>query len=315
VKIPKALLPNWRAHPDMDSIGLDIMTADADAPGVDCLHPAVKGARYLLDVANHFQSPEKLSVAKFEKTPATMPSASTTTTTQASTTQSSTTQVASVPMPTTAVLSAPSTASAPMTTTASADPRVERVRAAKLETADAIAQEILDAATGEGAAILADTALASPHLVIRKAGAFVLAQRPALDAPISALASIVQASMATTQPDDLEIRKYALMALARRYKLAADGLFDAYAKAGNDPTLRLTYIWCAGINGDKTIGPKLIPLLGDPNLRIRMMTALSLGTLKEASAVEALKAMASKDPHQYGQTQAKLALEQIAGGQ
>jgi hypothetical protein len=72
IKIPKALFPAWKANPDMASIGFDGMCGDADSPGVDFAHPAVKGNLFFLTVDMHHKNPKALSLAKLEKDPVTL---------------------------------------------------------------------------------------------------------------------------------------------------------------------------------------------------------------------------------------------------
>jgi len=66
-------------------------------------------------------------------------------------------------------------------------------------------------------------------------------------------------------------------------------------------------LWCAGVNGDKAVTPRLIALLKDQNLRIRMMSAMALGELSDPTARPALEQMSESDPHHYAKFQAKQA--------
>ena len=62
--VPKALLPNWKTDPDLAQIGFDGLAGEADAPGVDIQHPALKGALFFLTHERHFRNPRKLARLK-----------------------------------------------------------------------------------------------------------------------------------------------------------------------------------------------------------------------------------------------------------
>ncbi len=60
VKIPKALLPNWKTHPDLRDIGFDVMLSDNDWPGLYGHDAGGKEAMFALQPGMHFRSSEKL---------------------------------------------------------------------------------------------------------------------------------------------------------------------------------------------------------------------------------------------------------------
>ena len=274
LKVPKALFPNWKANPNLDSIGFDVMLGEADAPGVDAVHPAIKGAMFLLEVGSHFMNPAKLGVAKLETQPV---------------------QLAAV-----------QPAAAP-----TADQVAEQVKAATPENAEALAQQVLDYLPTDQAGKVADAAFASGQKLVQKAGLFIYAQRPQLPAPADALATGVEPQQSTYgQFSDHDMLQHAMVALARRGKLPADKFFGFYARV-DDPQVRLTFLWALGVNGDRKIVPELCKLLYDGNLRARMMAALSLSQLGDPGAVGPLQEMAGNDPHQYGRNQASLAIKQL----
>ena len=280
LKVPKALFPNWKAHPDMDSIGFDVMLNEADAPGVDCVHPAIKGAFYLLEVAPHFMSPAKLGLARLETQPTAL---------------------------------APAQPPAPPTPP---DQLIEAMKAASQpKDAYAVAQHLLDYLPTDQAGKVAEAAMPSDKLPIRKAGLFILAQRPQFPAPIPALEAMVNPTDSAygTFPNH-DLCQYAMVALTRRGKLPAEKVFGFYTRS-NDPQVRLTFVWALGVNGDRKIVPQLIKLLYDGNLRVRMMAAMSLGALGDPAAVAPLQEMAASDPHNYGKSQANLALKQLQSKQ
>ena len=275
LKVPKALFPNWKAHPDLDSIGFDVMLGEADAPGVDAVHPAIKGAFFLLNVGNHFMNPSALGVAKLEQQPVKLAEL----------------ELAAVP---------------------TADQVVESLKAATTENADALAQQVLDYLPTDQAGKVADAAFASAQKLVQKMALFTYAQRPQLPAPVDAIMKGVEPQQtAYGQFSDRDMLQHGMVALARRGKLPGDRFFGFYTRV-DDPQVRLTFVWALGITGDRKMVPELCKLLFDGNLRVRMMAAMSLGQLGDRAAEPALQEMAANDPHNYGRNQASLAIKQVA---
>jgi len=285
IRIPRALFPGWVANPDLATIGFDLMTQDADAPGVDAHHPALKGAMFLQQIGQHFKTPELLSDLTFKD-------------------------------------SDPPAAQMPVAVPMLAKPDVDATRVnigaiGSAEQADQVAQDILDLIADERVAILAGAALDSPWIAVQRAGVQVLSMRPDLAAPAEKIAQLLapRARDATPQPYcaawlmEQSVQQYALLALARRGKLTITA-FDQ-AMFAEDPQMLLTAVWCAGINGDKAFTLKLIPILKSPNMRIRMMAALALGELKDPTALEALQEIEANDPSGDPRLQAKLSIDKI----
>ena len=157
-------------------------------------------------------------------------------------------------------------------------------------------------------------ALASREEAVRKAACEILAKRPELNVPMDALLQMVtlDAGSGSGQPGAPDLLTYALIALAERHQLPVARLFGTYARVG-DPALRLTFIWCCGIQGDKSMVPELAKLLYDGSVRIRMMAAIALAALGDRAALPALQELRDNDPHHYGRGQAEWALKQIQG--
>jgi len=274
IKVPKALFPNWKQNPNMDSIGFDVMIADADAPGVDAVHPAIKCALHLLQPGSHFMCPARLSLAKLETQPV----------------QLADVQQAAPP---------------------AADLLVEALKAATPETAAALAQQALDYLPTDQAGKVADAAFVCTQKSVQRAGLFIYAQRPQLPAPLPALVAMLEPGQSNYGSfTDHDLRQYAMIALARRGKLPTDKFFGFYTRVEASP-VRLTYVWSLGANANRGIVPELCKLLYDGNLRVRMMAALALGALGDPAAIPPLQEMAANDPHHYGQNQASLAIKQL----
>ena len=274
VAIPKALFPNWVAHPDMDSVAFDLQVTDADAPGVDWMHPALKGDLLLLSPAPHFQSSEKLGVLTLESAVTPQP----------------TVQRMGVRPP-----------SIPVMDALFKDKKIKDTLKA---------QVLLDCVGMPYVGRFAAMAVASPAPILRKAGVEVFALRSEISAPVPALQAMLAPAPGPEPLPDADLRTYALMALAERKQCPLAKYFDLYATA-SDNALRLTVVWCAGVNGDHAMVPKLLALLTNTNLRVRLMAAISLGALGDPAALPALHKMMDSDPHQYGRGQAKNAIEQI----
>jgi hypothetical protein len=171
---------------------------------------------------------------------------------------------------------------------------------------DRITQAALDLLPTRDAAEVAQAAVASPNSQAHTVGLLMLAKRPELGA---AQASLEHYARPGTDPAERAAHTYALMALAHRRTLPLDLLDACLAQA--DPALRLTGLYAVAINGDKAAVPALLPILKDANLRVRMMAALALGRLRDPAVLDALRAMAQGDAHQYGRMQATQAITQI----
>jgi hypothetical protein len=278
IKIPKALFPNWKAHPDLDSIGFDVCANDADAPGFDPPHAALKDAMFLLRPAPHFSSPEKLGVLAFTR-------------------------------------AAVGAATAPSTAPVAATPQdlVGQLKAATPQNAEALAQQVLDAMADGNETEIVAAAVGSSEGVIRKAGLLVLAKCPQIDAPVAQVVKVLTDQGPGNGYGDVagpDLRSYAMVALAQRHQLPAAILFGTYSRVAS-PELRLTFVWCLGVNGDRAIVPDLAKLLYDGNIRVRNMAAISLGELGDPSCLGALEEMARNDPHHYGRQQAELIIKQL----
>lgn len=279
VAIPKALFPAWQAHPETNSVGIDVVVNDADAPGLDGPHATVKYAVFLLSAGFHPGSPEKLGTLDFQPAPPLAP------------------MLPETAKPTPSALLA-------ALSSAKADPVL-------------LAQQVLDCIGDDQAAELAAAALAHPSPVVRKAGLYLLAKRPALSAPVASLIAVLarpSKEQGYAQYDDHDLRTYAMMALALRGKLPVNDSFGFYTRLASAQSLELTYLWCLGVNSDRAAVPHLCHLLYDSNLRVRIKAAMALGCLGDPAAVPALEEMAANDPHHYGRNEAKAALGRIVKG-
>ncbi len=277
VAIPKALFPNWRAHPDMDAIGFDAMISDCDTAGIDCSHPAVKSSCYALSNAQHQINPSHLATLLLPSTPVTL----------------------SAPLPPAKELS------------------VRQVRKlaqrATAENADTAAQAVLDLLDDKNAEQAADAAVRSPQSAVRKTGLYLLYQRKELKAPIAQVQALLVPG--TETPVTLtrqEERVYAMLALAVRGQLpvAATGAF--YTQPAMPRSVKLSYLWALGANGDHAATPLLITVLkNEASFRARMAAALALGLLADKSALPALQETMAKDDNGSCRQQAKLAIAQL----
>lgn len=272
IKIPKALFPNWKAHPEQDTVGLDIQINDADSPGLDGPHPSNKFAGFLLSPAAHFMSPRELGVLKVE--------------------------AKSVDL-------TPATIEEARKDNLSPDELIEKIKAANEQTAESLAQSVLDNIAGERAADIAAVALTSKERALRKAGLVILAKRPLLPAPIEALQTALEPKFGGYGDlgEAVDLVNYGMVALAERGKLPAKHWFGSYSRV-TDPQVRLTFVWCMGANGDREIIPDLSKLLYDGNLRVRIKAAMALGQLRDPAALPALEEMVANDPHHYARGEA-----------
>lgn len=277
VAIPKALFPNWRAHPDMDTIGFDAQISDCDSAGIDCHHGAVKSSRYALVNAQHQVNPSRLATLELQPAPLAL----------------------SAPLPPVKKLS------------------VRQVRQlaqrATAQTANSAAQAVLELIEDHNAARVADAALRSTQAPVRKAGLYLLYQRKELRAPIAVLRALL--APGTETPATLtqqEERIYALLALAERKQLPVASLAAFYTQPAMPPAVKLSCLWALGVNGDAAATPTLLMALkSETSMRVRMAAALALGILADKSALPALQEMQANDPDGDCRQQAKLAIAQL----
>ena len=247
VAIPKADFPNWKAHPDMDSIGFDMMVGDIDSPGVIGHDPGEKLEMFLLDTHPHFERPANLSLLQFEQ---------------------------------------------------KAVPSENKQRSKD----DALpgyaeAQSILDRWDEPGIEKEANKALAGPRLA-RKAALFLFYRRPDLSPDIGALVAALKARPGGKLFDG---RPYAMLALAERHKLPAAEFFDAYAQ-NDDPDLAQAFLYALGVNGDKSIVPrlaKIYPTAKGYNGYTKDIIAVSLAELGDRTGVPTLEASGFGDTEDH----------------
>ena len=274
VKIPKAIFPNWQANPAQDRIGFDLTVNDSDAAGVDSHHGPMKYVGYLLNPGLHFQTNEFLSMlVASEKTASPGKAARRD-----------------------PILRAPALISA--------------IRKAKAADAEMLAGQILDFIGASEVGQVASAAVASEHSAIRSAGLLVFAKRAELPMPIETIiTALTQPLPAGVLFDPTQVN-YALVALARRQALPVNDEFHRRFGASFSITVRHTYAWCLGENGDLAAVPFLLKQLADSNMRVRVRIAWALGKLGDPAALPALQEMAVKD-HRYAQDVAKEAVAMI----
>jgi hypothetical protein len=299
VRIPKALFPNWKAHPNLASIGFDCQINDADAPGIDCHHPSVKGARQLLSLGRHFQSPMDMGLLTLETTPMKLLPY----------------RKGPVPMPTKQLIAA--------------------LKKLKSDDHGSLPEHAVSRLDEKDAAQIAEAALQNDNPAARRAGALMLALRPELQAPVERLQFLCQPAFTPVQArnewlplEHPDIYAYYIRAVGERSaflpskKSSAIGNLDPspLLRIGDlpvlfvnthDAPLRLTYLYCLGGNGDKAATPVLLPLLKDKGLRTRQQAAMALALLKDPAALPALREMEKSDPDPYGKKQATLAIAAI----
>jgi len=273
IAIPKASFPHWKENPDMDSIGFDGFLVDADAPGVDIHHPALKGAHCFCTYAQHFLKPAHLSLLVLEKEPVSIPHS----------------HWRALPGPTWE--SGPSTKFIP-----GAD--LAHSHTSPLPPspgAEVWAQKVLDLIDDPQADLIAADAIKSRSHLIAKAGMLVLARRPNLPLP-EAMMEETKRLAARKDPEAVAAVLYAMEALAVRKQFPVADMF-AITKPSTDPAVWLTFMYYSGLNGDKAATPILLNILkNDPNFRLRMMAALALGMLQDPTALDALQeATSDKD--------------------
>jgi hypothetical protein len=279
IKIPKALFPQWKEHPEQNVIGFDFQVNDADSPGLDGPHSSIKYWAYLLTPAPHFQSPEALSTLSIEAQPVAMGKAS----------DASAKKIA-------------------------ADELIAMLKTATVQNADTLAQQVFDRIGDERAGEIAAAALACQPKALKKAGLYFYAKRPALAAPVEVLQAMLEPKVGDGDEfGDPELISYAMVALAERGKLPAKRWFGFYTRLA-DPQVRLTFVWCLGANGNKEIVPDLTKLLFDGNLRIRIKAVMALVRLGDPAAIPALEEVAVNDPHHYVRGEAENAVKTLKQG-
>ena len=262
VAIPKAIFPNWKAHPDIDSIGFDMMVGDIDSPGVIGHDPGEKLEMFLLDTHPHFESPANLGLLQFEQTP----------------------------------------------------PRSGAKPATKDEVLPgyAAAQSILDHWDAPGIEKKANEALARPGLA-QKAALFLFYRRPELSPDMGAMVAALKKKPGGALGSPLlDGRPYAMLALAERHQLPAAELFDGYAQNA-DPDLAQAFLYGLGLNGDKSIVPRLAKLYPTATGYTQDIIAVSLAELGDRTGVPTLKASGFGDaePNQPFAKRCKALLETL----
>lgn len=98
-----------------------------------------------------------------------------------------------------------------------------------------------------------------------------------------------------SERDDPRVRQYLAMAMAKTQdpeflKVLLEGL-----KVAKDDETKLSFIYSLGMLNNKNAVPALIPLLNDPNSRIRSVTVGALGTIGDKSCIPMLKKMLNDD--------------------
>ncbi len=260
LRIPTALFPNWKAHPGLASIGFDCQINDVDAPGIDCHHPCVKGARQLLSLGRHFQSPKDMGLLLLD------------------------------------------------------DKTVKLGPPSKIPNLTTPADSVMAKIDVKDAAKVVANALKAKEPEMQFAAAKALALRPDLSVPNEPLVKMLSLYLAETKGPVYppECIAYVLRAQAERQKLSLPTGTEFFLHTDNRP-LRLTYIYCLGLNGDKAATPILLPLLKDTGLRTRQQAAIALALLKDPAALPALQEMEKNDPDMYAKKQATLAIAAITG--
>ncbi len=276
IKVPKAAIPYWKEHPNMKSFGFDLTISDSDTPGIDTHHGPMKYIGYLLNSGNHFTTSEFMT----ELVPAT------------EITKSTISKKVFSPV----ILTAKQV--------------LKAITDAKETTAVEVAGNIIDSIDSPDAAQIATAALNSPYRKIRKAGLLILAKRPELTAPVDTITAGLRTPVADGYIFDPDLIIYSLVSLAERHKLPINDDFNARFGESFSVTVRLSYTWCLGINGDRAAVPFLIKQTTDKNMRVRVKAALALGALGDAASLPTLTTMSTAD-HRYAQDAAKAAIEMI----
>ena len=274
IAIPKASFPYWKDHPDLDAIGIDGIVCDADAPGAEVYHPAIKGALFLGCYASHFVSPKDLSLLTLEKEPVILAED----------------RAATTPMPPTAeqVLSLLAASGPPTRTLAGPGGLPVESPFPPSPGAEALAQAVLDLIDDPRAGDVAAAAVNSRSHLVAKAGMMLLARRSGLPLPESMTQRVLWLA-GRKNPDAVAATAYGMEALAVRGKFPIPTM-HALAKSANDPTLSITFLYSCGLNGDKAATPLLVGILrDDPNFRMRVLAALALGMLQDPAALDALR--------------------------
>lgn len=274
VKIPKAIFPNWKANPKQDAIGFDMTVNDADAPGIDTHHGPMKYVGYLLNPGMHFRSNSDLSwlIASPERA-------------VRGKTPKSPKKIAEEKL-------------------------VSAINKATEVNAEALAAQMLEYISSPRAGEFASAAIMSKFPVLRNAGLFIYSKRPELPAPTETIILSLNKPLPEGILFDLAAVNYALVVLAQRKALPVSDDFNNRFGNSFATTVRLTYAWCLGVNGDKKALPWMIKQMADPNMRIRVKLARSFGILGDPAALPVLQEMADKD-HNYAREVAKESIEMI----
>ena len=289
--IPKALLPNWQAHPTMSSVGFDLQVSDADAPGLIGHDPADKAILYLMHPDFHFKSSLTLGELDFDP--------------------KMTFPAVTMPRP-----------PAPV----SLQHIFDGLSGVTQIPPDELAQDILDNINDPEIGEIVEVASRSTHPSILRAAGLVYARQRAFSIPADGFPDLVPttagespiasnksiASDSTnhySDPDD-SYYAYALLALAERHQLKADRIFTDY-QVLSDPALRLTFWWCLGINGDTSMVPKLAIAYAGSTGQDKLVIAWSLAMLGDRTGAPTLEDAARNDPNQAFGKDAAVLLKQL----
>ena len=276
IAIPKALLPNWKAHPDLDGVGFDLQLADVDTTVVADHDPSGKAELFLLQPDAHFKTAEKLGLLH---------------------------------LPSVAVTPGEAAPPAPMLTDRQL---IEALRNPALPDGE-LAQQVLDSIDGKRAARIAAAAVAQAGPLTRKAGCLLLAKRPEL--PVDP--KLLQAILADPNWDKAplpETVSYAMVALALRHQMQPAAIYANFANAADIPT-RLTFLWCLGENGDRSIVPALIETYKNTNGNVQRTAALSLAQLGDSTGVPTLQATIAGQPKDIFSVKAARLIRLLAAGE
>ncbi len=275
IKIPKTSIPYWKLHPEMNSIGFDLSISDSDTPGIDSHHGPMKYIGYLLNPGNHFTTSEFL------------------------------TEVAATPE-----INKMTPKKIPQSPPVNMKKVLKAIADAKADNAEEAAGMAIDIMDDPAAAQIANAALASPYRILRKAGLFILAKRPELATGADKMIAGLRTPATDGYLFDPELIIYSLAALAEQHKLPVSDDFNTRFGESFSVTVRLTYAWCLGINGDHAAVPFLAKQTTDKNMRVRIKAALALGALDDPAGLPALNTMTATD-HRYAQDAAKAAIALI----
>ena len=258
--IPKNVLPDWKLNPTLASVGFDVQVTDIDSPGLIGHDAAEKSVLYLVSPSPHFKSPEQLGTLKFSDV--------------------SLSRHVPVTPP-----YAPSLATLGHDIANHPTPWLHNEMVA-----DTFMANINDPQIGA----LADLAVSSRDPAVVRAGAEVYALRK--NVQMSKHAAVVLNSLTSPKGVDPEDGPYSyiLYALAERHLLKVDGLYSAYM-ALTDPALKLTMIWCLGLNGNKAAIPALVQAYPSATGEVQQRIAWSLAMLGDRTGRPLLLEAATND--------------------